>query len=159
MSMLKHIMKSLLLAFGSNLGDRQQTLEDAYIEIGKLPDTELVCVSRFYETKPVGGPAGQPDYLNAAGIIKTRCSPHELFNQLRAIELQFGRIRKERWGARTLDIDILLCENEIIETPELFIPHKEMLNREFVLLPASEIAPDWIHPVSNLTIRQHLELL
>ncbi|MCL2744639.1 MAG: 2-amino-4-hydroxy-6-hydroxymethyldihydropteridine diphosphokinase [Planctomycetaceae bacterium] len=152
-------MKSVLLAFGSNLGDRRQTLENAYIEIGKLPDTELVCVSGLYETKPVGGPVGQPDYLNAAGIIKTRSSPQELLKQLQAIELQFGRIRKERWGARTLDIDILLYENEVIETPKLIIPHKEMLNREFVLLPAGEIAPDWIHPVSNLTIRQHFELL
>jgi len=152
-------MKSVLLAFGSNLGDRQQTLESAYIEIGKLPDTELVCVSGLYETKPVGGPVGQPDYLNAAGIIKTWSSPQELLKQLQAIELQFGRIRKERCGARTLDIDILLYENEVIETPKLIIPHKEMLNREFVLLPAGEIAPDWIHPVSNLTIRQHFELL
>jgi 2-amino-4-hydroxy-6-hydroxymethyldihydropteridine diphosphokinase len=146
----------VLLAFGSNLGNRQQTLENAYSEIGKLPDTELVRISKFCETRPVGGPAGQPDYLNSAAVIETWYSPKELLKQLQAIEKQFGRTRNEHWGARTLDIDILLYGDSVIETAELTIPHREMLNRRFVLLPAAEIASGWIHPVSGKTMSQHL---
>jgi 2-amino-4-hydroxy-6-hydroxymethyldihydropteridine diphosphokinase len=149
----------ILLALGSNLGNRRETLESAWKEIGNLPETKTWRISRFYETKPVGGPINQPDFLNAAGVIATTLPPQQLLEQLQEIENRFGRVRTEHWGARTLDIDILLYGNQIISTPTLTIPHPEMLQRRFVLEPAEEIAADTVHPITGQTIREHLYLL
>jgi 2-amino-4-hydroxy-6-hydroxymethyldihydropteridine diphosphokinase len=148
-------MFSVLLSFGSNLGDRHKMLEDAWCVLGQTESIKTVRLSPFYETEPVGGPAGQPMYLNAAGIVQTTMPPMELLEVLQRIENDFGRIRAERWGARTLDIDILLYEDRIIESPTLTIPHIEMLHRQFVLAPAHDIAADWIHPLTKKTLREH----
>ena len=148
-------MFSVLLSIGSNLGDRHITLNGAWHVLGQMDDIETVRLSPVYETEPVGGPAGQPKYINAAGIIRTSFSPMELLEILQKVEADFGRIRTERWGARTLDIDILLYENRIVELPNLTIPHVEMLHRQFVLEPAKDIAADWVHPITKKTIEEH----
>jgi 2-amino-4-hydroxy-6-hydroxymethyldihydropteridine diphosphokinase len=149
----------ILLALGSNLGNRRETLESAWKEIGNLPETKTLRMSRFYETKPVGGPTNQPEFLNAAGMIDTKLTPQSLLEKLQEIENRFGRVRTEHWGPRTLDIDILLYGNEIVSTPTLTIPHPEMLRRCFVLEPAEEIAANTVHPITGQTIREHLHLI
>ena len=148
-------MISVLLSFGSNLGERHTTLDSAWRVLGHTENIHAVKLSPFYETEPVGGPAGQPKYLNAAGIIQTTMPPEELLTVLQKIEADFGRIRAERWGARTLDIDILLYGNQMVELPFLTIPHIEILHRQFVLEPAKDIAADWIHPRTGKTIGEH----
>ena len=152
---MKVTMFPVLLAFGSNLGDRHETLNGAWRTLGQTENIEPVRLSPFYETEPAGGPADQPKYINAAGIIRTTLPPMELLELLQKIEAGFGRVRAERWGARTLDIDILLYENRIVELPRLTIPHAEMLHRQFVLEPAGAIAADWIHPLTKKTIAEH----
>lgn len=151
-------MQDVLLAFGSNLGDRQKILENAWSAIVLLPGVETIRISRFHTTKAVGGPKGQPDFLNAAGLLRTRLEAQELLEKLQEIESRFGRIRREHWGPRTLDIDILLFGDRIIETPMLVVPHREMLHRDFVLLPALEVAPNMIHPIANKTIQAIVDL-
>jgi len=148
-------MPLILLSFGSNLGDRHATLNSAWHVLGQTDSIEAVRLSPFYETEPVGGSAEQPKYINAAGIIRTTLPPMELLETLQKIEADFGRIRTERWGARTLDIDILLYEDQIVELPTLTIPHIEMLHRQFVLEPANDIAADWVHPLTQKTIGEH----
>ena len=148
-------MHLVLLAFGSNLGNRHAALGEAWYTLGQTDRIATVRLSPFYETEPVGGLTEQPMYINAAGIIQTSLSPLELLETLHKIEHNFGRIRAERWGARTLDIDILLYENQIIELPTLTIPHVEMLRRQFVLSPAKDIAGDWIHPLTQKTLYEH----
>ena len=149
-------MFSVLLSFGSNLGDRHKTLNDAWHVLGQTANVQTIKLSPFYETEPVGGPAGQPMYINAAGIIQTAMPPLELLKTLQKIEADFGRMPTERWGPRVLDIDILLYEDRIVELPSLIIPHAEMLHREFVLIPANDIAGDWIHPITKKMLREHL---
>ncbi len=145
----------VLLGFGSNLGDCRETLSGAWREIAQLAGVDAVRISGFYETKPVGGPPNQPNYWNAAGLIRTSLPPETLLAELQEIENRYGRVRVQRWGARTLDIDILLYGTIILDTPTLTIPHIEMLRRRFVLEPACEIAPDMIHPQSGKPLRAH----
>jgi 2-amino-4-hydroxy-6-hydroxymethyldihydropteridine diphosphokinase len=149
-------MTHVLLAFGSNSGDREKTIADAWEMLSHTQGITVLQLSLFYETEPVGGPEAQGMYINAAGTIGTALLPLPLLTELHKIETAFGRIRRERWGTRTLDIDILLYGDTILNTPELTIPHPEMLNRRFVLQPANDIAADWIHPVSELTIGKWL---
>jgi len=94
-------------------------------------------------------------YLNAAGIIQTSLPPTELLEVLQKIESDFGRVRTERWGARTLDIDILLYGDRIVRLPTLTIPHESMLKRQFVLVPAKDIAGDWVHPTTRKMLREY----
>ena len=152
-------MFSVLLSFGSNLGNRHQTLDDAWRVLEQTPNIKTVRLSSFYETEPVGGPARQPKYINAAGIIQTDVSPEELLKILQKIETDFGRVRSERWEARTLDIDILLYEDRVLALPTLTIPHTEMLHRQFVLIPVQDIAADWIHPLTGRTLQAHWKVL
>ncbi|MDR0706139.1 MAG: 2-amino-4-hydroxy-6-hydroxymethyldihydropteridine diphosphokinase [Planctomycetaceae bacterium] len=149
----------ILLALGSNLGNRHETLESAWKAIGNLPETKTLRISRFYGTQPVGGPTNQPEFLNAAGVAETTLPAQILLEKLLDIELRLGRVRVEHWGPRTLDVDLLLYGDQIISTPTLTIPHPEMLRRRFVLEPAEEIAADTIHPVTGQTIREHLYLI
>ena len=142
----------VLLGLGSNLGDRQETLLAAWSELGELPEVETVRISRLIETQAVGGPADQPNHLNAVGLIRTTLAPQRLLNVLHDIERRFGRVRTELWGPRTLDLDILLFGDLIVKTGTLTIPHPEMLRRDFVMEPAVEIAPDFVHPETNLSL-------
>jgi 2-amino-4-hydroxy-6-hydroxymethyldihydropteridine diphosphokinase len=145
-----------LVSLGSNLGDRRGTLEGAIRALGDVPGVILQRVSSFLETEPVGGPSGQAMYLNAAAALETSLDPLELLRVLQHIETQFGRVRTIRWGARSLDLDLLLFDDSVINTPELSLPHPRMASRRFVLEPLAEIAPLAVEPVSKRTIAELL---
>lgn len=145
---------SSAIALGSNLGNSLQIVLDAVDVIASQPQIELIACSRWHKTKAIGPP--QPDYINGCIIVNTSLTPQKLLETLQLIEQQFGRERNIRWGARTLDLDLILYRDLIMNTPELQIPHPRMRERAFVLLPLAEIAPDWIEPVTKLTIRQLL---
>ncbi len=143
-------MKQCAIGLGSNLGDSLAILTGAIDRLRIHPQIELVAISSWYLTAPVGPP--QPDYTNGCVTLQTSLTPLDLLNTLHAIEAEFGRIRQEIWGARTLDLDLLLYDNLIIDLPTLQIPHPRMCERAFVLLPLAEIAADWIEPRSGNSI-------
>lgn len=138
------------IALGSNLGNSLHTLESALATLAQAPEICLQARSHWYQTKAVGPP--QPDYLNGCILLTTTLKPHALLQVLLDTEKQFGRVRRERWGPRTLDLDLLLYDDWILHTPDLQIPHPRMTERAFVLVPLAEIAPDWIEPVSGKAI-------
>ena len=146
------------IAMGSNVGQRAQTLRKALDMMRQSGDITLRRVSSFIETKPVGGPEYQEDYLNAAVEIETTLPPKDLLASLHAIETALGRDRnkQQRWAPRTCDLDILLYGHEIINTPNLTIPHPRMCERMFVLQPLAEIAPTLQHPESFKTTSEML---
>ncbi len=149
------------IALGSNLGDREQTIESARSALDHHPRITTTRCSALIETDPVG-PAGQGPYLNGVTEISTDLSPRELLNALLDIERSHGRIRSEtdqRWGPRTLDLDLILYADRIIDEPGLTLPHPRMHERRFVLEPLAAIAPDAMHPVLNATARQLLARL
>lgn len=127
-----------VLALGSNLGDRLGTLQGCVQAIGRLPETDVLAISPVYETVPVGGPA-QPDYLNAVLIVQTGLRPRELLQAAHGIEADFGRVRDERFGPRTLDIDIISYSGQICSDPVLTLPHPRAHERGFVLVPWHDI--------------------
>jgi 2-amino-4-hydroxy-6-hydroxymethyldihydropteridine diphosphokinase len=131
---------SAYLAIGGNLGDRLGFLTEAVRRLHRLPHTRVVTASSVYETAPVG-PA-QPDFLNAAVHLDTTLSPPELLAECQRIEAALGRVRDERWGPRTIDLDLLWYENATLAEPALTLPHPRMSERSFVLTPLAEIAPD-----------------
>jgi 2-amino-4-hydroxy-6-hydroxymethyldihydropteridine diphosphokinase len=141
------------IALGSNIGASQAILEGALKTLEQTPGITIKAKSSWYKTAPIGGPS-QPDYLNGAAILQVQLSPQQLLKTLLEIEQEFGRVRQERWGPRTLDLDVLLFDDLIIETPDLQIPHPRMTERAFVLVPLAEIAPDWIEPVTGEPISQ-----
>ncbi|MFG0292961.1 MAG: 2-amino-4-hydroxy-6-hydroxymethyldihydropteridine diphosphokinase [Phycisphaerales bacterium JB050] len=149
------------IALGSNLGDREATIESARSAMNAHPRITTVRCSRLIETDPVG-PAGQGPYLNGATEIATDLTPPELLKALLEIERSLGRVRSEtdeRWGARTIDLDILLYADEVIDEPGLTVPHPRMQERRFVLEPLAQIAPDARHPVLGTTASEMLEAL
>ncbi len=145
-------MATALVALGSNLGDRRQILETALAALAAHSGIRLVAKSTFHSTRPIGGPPGQDDFLNAAARLETSLAPQELHSVLKAIEMAAGRVRAERWAPRTLDLDLLLYDRQMIETTELTVPHPRMAFRRFVLEPAAEIAPGMRHPTIGWTI-------
>lgn len=132
--------ETAFLGLGSNLGDRAGTIRRALREIGRLPGTRLDAVSSLYETLPVGPP--QPPYVNAVARVTTRLDPRELLAACLDVEARFGRVRAERWGPRTLDIDLLLFGEREIDEPGLAVPHPRMTGRAFVLVPLAELDPE-----------------
>lgn len=144
-------MQKCAIALGSNLGNSRKTLEDSLTVLNNTPGIDILKVSSWYQTKPVSS-IPQPDYVNGCAILNVRQTPEELLTLLQAIELQFGRVRNEKWGARTLDLDILLYGDLIINAPNLIIPHPRMTERAFVLVPLAEIAGDWQEPTSGKAI-------
>ncbi|MBR6229642.1 MAG: 2-amino-4-hydroxy-6-hydroxymethyldihydropteridine diphosphokinase [Eubacterium sp.] len=144
------------LGVGSNQGDREGFLRAAFAALEEDPMIRDMRMSKIIETKPYGV-EDQPDFLNAAIGFRTLYSPEELLDRLHEIENRNGRERKERWGPRTLDLDILLYEDRVLQTEDLRIPHVELHLREFVLGPLSEIAPWKIHPVLGKSILQLYE--
>ncbi|NJL64061.1 MAG: 2-amino-4-hydroxy-6-hydroxymethyldihydropteridine diphosphokinase [Methylacidiphilales bacterium] len=140
------------IAIGSNLGDSQEIVVAAMETLAQTPGIELLTKSSWYRTKAVGPP--QPDYLNGCAILQVEMIPELLLEILLNIENKYGRIRRDRWGARTLDLDLLLYNDLILNTPKLQIPHPRMGDRAFVLVPLAEIAPDWLEPVSQRTIKE-----
>lgn len=134
------------IAIGSNLASPLEQVNAAVKALGDIPESRILAISSFYRTPPLG-PQDQPDYLNAAVALETTLAPEELLNHTQRIELQQGRVRKdERWGPRTLDLDIMLFGNEVINTERLTVPHYDMKNRGFMLWPLFEIAPDVVFP-------------
>ncbi len=130
----------IFIALGSNLGDRAATLRAALDALTSEGDIRLVRCSTLHETEPVGGPPGQPRYLNAAAELETEIGPRRLLERMLAIEARFGRQRGERNGPRTLDLDLLLYGAMRIDEPGLVVPHPRMWERSFVLTPLREIA-------------------
>jgi 2-amino-4-hydroxy-6-hydroxymethyldihydropteridine diphosphokinase len=145
---------------GSNIGDSQATLQKAIAEITALPDLQVVRHSIWHKSRPVGGAPGQSDYFNGAALVETKIPPLPLLAELQQIETRLGRVRGERWGPRTLDVDILLYGSDVTETAMLILPHPRLTFRRFVLMPAAEIAPKMLHPVIGWPIERlllHLE--
>jgi len=132
------------VALGSNLDDPVGQVRRAFAELDALPGTRLVTRSRLYHTAPVGPP--QPDYVNAAAVLDTTLDADALFDGLLAIEKAHGRVRAERWGPRTLDLDLLVYGDAVIDTPRLTVPHPQLGRRPFVLLPLAEVAGDLVVP-------------
>ncbi|EHZ2537696.1 2-amino-4-hydroxy-6-hydroxymethyldihydropteridine diphosphokinase [Vibrio parahaemolyticus] len=134
-------MITAYIAVGSNLADPVSQAQQAIEALKTLPNSKFVQASSLYSSTPMG-PQNQPDYINAVVAIKTNLTPLELLDCTQAIEQEQGRVRKdERWGPRTLDLDIVLYGNEVINSERLIVPHYGMREREFVLYPLAEIAP------------------
>ena len=147
--------RRVYIAIGSNLASPLEQVNAAIQAIGEIPDSRIMAVSSFYRTPPLG-PQDQPDYLNAAVALETTLAPEALLDHNQRIELQQGRVRKaERWGPRTLDLDIMLFGDEVINTERLTVPHYDMKNRGFMLWPLVEIAPELLFP-GNTPLRTYL---
>ncbi len=144
--------KQVAIALGSNLGDSRAILEAAIDQLSQDPQIKVQAQSHWYQTAAIGPP--QPDYLNGCVSLLTTDLPEPLLEKLLAIEAQFGRVRRERWGPRTLDLDILLYEQVVIQTPTLTVPHPYLHERAFVLAPLAEICPGWMHPLQQQTIAE-----
>jgi len=133
-------MSQAWIALGSNLGDPPAQLRHAIDAVRALDGVSVTAVSSFYRTDPVG-PPGQPDFCNAVAGIETRLAPEALLARLQAIERTAGRERSERWGPRTLDLDLLFYDDAVIDAPDLQVPHPRLAERAFVLVPLAEVAP------------------
>ncbi|MDD4179383.1 MAG: 2-amino-4-hydroxy-6-hydroxymethyldihydropteridine diphosphokinase [Candidatus Margulisbacteria bacterium] len=147
---------TVYLSLGSNVGDREEYIEQAVFLLEKNPNIQVAKRSSNYETEAEGG-ADQPPFINAAVEIRTKLPPHKLLEICQEIETALGRERELEWGPRTIDIDILLYEGEIVSDDKLQIPHPLMHERLFVLKPLKEIAPRAIHPVLEKTIEALFE--
>lgn len=142
------------LGIGSNLGNREENIRKALSILDEADGITVRTVSSCYETEPVGPVSGQDDFYNVAAEIETTLGPKELLSRANSVEQRLGRVRGERWGPRTIDIDILLWEDMVVDEDELTIPHPEMTRRAFVLTPLAEIAPDAIHPTAQRSIAE-----
>ncbi len=147
-------MSSALVGFGSNLGDPVRQFERAIEQLAQLPETTLDRVASPVWVPAVGGPPDQPHFLNSAVRLQTGLSPQALRAQLYDLESQLGRVRDEPWGPRAIDLDLLFYDHEVQFDPELILPHPWMAIRSFVMKPAAEIAPDWVHPLMPATLEQ-----
>ncbi|MFC1771209.1 2-amino-4-hydroxy-6-hydroxymethyldihydropteridine diphosphokinase [Candidatus Margulisiibacteriota bacterium] len=145
-------MTEIFLGLGANLGDRQQNITNAVKLLEKHEDIKIEKISSLIQTKFSGGSDKQPDYLNGALKIQSDLSPQELLAYLEGIERAMGRIGKTNWLPRPIDIDILFYGHEVICEDDLTIPHPLLHERDFVIIPLLEIAPDFVHPIFNETI-------
>src|SRR5262249_31266750 len=151
------------IALGSNLGDRRDNLDRALAHLRVSPGIAVAKVSSYHETDPVGGPAGQGKFLNAAAELQTDLSPEDLLLLLLAVEMKLGRVRAERFGPRIIDLDMLLYDAQAVEIHtadlDLVVPHPRMHQRAFVLEPLVEIAPLAVHPGLVSTVQDLLRAL
>ncbi|MBE3069632.1 MAG: 2-amino-4-hydroxy-6-hydroxymethyldihydropteridine diphosphokinase [Planctomycetes bacterium] len=152
-------MATVYLGLGSNLGDRRANIAAALAAIAAHPAIHIEATSTLIETAPVGGPPGQGPFLNGAARLRTDLAPAALLAELKAVERAGGRHDGPRWGPRPIDLDILLYGAEVLDTPDLAIPHPRLRERRFVLAPLAEIAPDAVDPVTGLTVRALLARL
>lgn len=145
-------LQQAAIALGSNLGDSRATLEGALQALDDLEGIRVLSRSSWYRSAPVG-PA-QPDYLNGCALLAVSLAPETLLERLLETENRFGRVRLERWGARTLDLDLILYGDRTLASERLQLPHPRLRERAFVLLPLAEIAPAWIDPVTGRPIAE-----
>ena len=138
-------MSTAYVALGSNLGNREENLRTALKHLEEN-GVQVVKVSTFIETEPYGV-TDQPGFINAVCQVATELAPLELLRLLLSIEQEMGRVRLRRWGERNIDLDLLLYEDAVLESEELTLPHPDMHNRDFVLVPLAEIAPEEVHPL------------
>lgn len=141
-------MTQVYVALGANLADPIKQLNQAVVELGHLTGKDQVIVSSYYSSTPMGDII-QPDYVNAVAGFQTELTPLDLLDALQAIENRQGRVREQRWGPRTLDLDLLLYGNQMINTPRLTVPHYGMKQRDFVLVPLAEIATNLVLPTGE----------
>ena len=141
------------IAIGANLGDRAATIRGALDALRRTKAVRVVRVSRFIENPAVGGPAGAPPFLNGAAELSTTLDPHALLATLLEIERGLGRERRQKWAPRTIDLDLLLYDDVVIRSDDLTVPHPLMHERDFVLTPLAQIAPDVVHPLLQKTVR------
>lgn len=150
--------QSALIAFGSNMGDRNSSWHEA-LSLLTAQGIEILRVSRLLETAPVGGPDGQSSFLNSALTVGTTLPAGRLVEALLAVERDIGRVRETRWGSRLVDLDLMLYEQQIHDSGLCLVPHPRLTFRRFMLEPACEIATDWIHPITKCSLGQLLEQL
>lgn len=152
-------MPFCLIGLGSNLGHRQESLDQAVDHLARHPQMSLHATSRWHETQPVGGPTPQGLFLNGAALVETSLAPASVLEALRGIESALGRRRRERWGPRIIDLDLLLYDDRVVEEPSLVVPHPRMAWRRFVLEPAAEVAGAMVHPLIGWSVARLLEHL
>jgi 2-amino-4-hydroxy-6-hydroxymethyldihydropteridine diphosphokinase len=143
------------IGLGSNLGEREAMIRLALDDLARLPSTVLLRASSLYDTEPVGE-VDQPNFLNAVAQIDTELTARQLLWNLQLIEKRLGRVRTQRWGPRTIDLDLLLYGNQVVEEADLKVPHPELTRRSFVLVPLVELDPLLVHPVTGETLLNHL---
>jgi 2-amino-4-hydroxy-6-hydroxymethyldihydropteridine diphosphokinase len=151
-------MAKAAIGVGGSLGDREATVRAALAALGELPRTRLLAASRLHETAPVGGVAQRP-FINACAVVDTDLPPRELLDELLRIETRFDRVRIARWEDRTLDLDLLLYDDLVLDDPACTIPHPEMHRRAFVLAPLAEIAGEWVVPGLGKTVGELLRVV
>jgi 2-amino-4-hydroxy-6-hydroxymethyldihydropteridine diphosphokinase len=144
--------QQVAIALGSNLGDSRATLEEALAALHHNEGVRLIRRSSWYRSAPIG--PVQPDYVNGCALLEVALAPEALLDVLQATENRFGRVRAERWGPRTLDLDLIFYGQLRIATERLELPHPRMAERAFVLLPLAEIAAEWIDPVSGRPVAE-----
>ncbi|HET7498049.1 MAG TPA: 2-amino-4-hydroxy-6-hydroxymethyldihydropteridine diphosphokinase [Candidatus Eisenbacteria bacterium] len=152
------MMRRVYVGIGSNLGDREFLVRKAVESLRQLPQTNVSGVSSLYDTEPVGE-TEQPPFLNAVAWIETELLPRELLWQMLLIEKRMGRVRSKRWGPRSIDLDLLFYDDELIDEPDLQVPHPEAHRRAFVLYPLLELDPNFRHPVTGETVRRMIQKL
>jgi len=150
-------MARCLVGCGSNLGNRRELLDRAVELLRFMPGVRILATSRYREFRPVGGPNGQTPFLNAACLLETDLGPNELLGMLKAVENTLERQREIRWGPRTIDLDLLLYGDVVVNSEELVLPHPRMSTRRFVLEPCVEIAAEFRHPVAGCSVGDLLE--
>ena len=152
-------MSKCLIALGSNLGNRQHHLDEAVTRLLARENIDFLARSRPITTNPIGGPTGQHHFLNEVLMIETNRTPESLLTCAQQVEQELGRVRHQRWGARTIDIDLLMVDQMIVQSPSLQLPHPRMMYRQFVLQPATEIAPELEHPLVGWSLAKLLDNL
>lgn len=148
--------ETVFLLLGSNTGDRERSLEKALVRLEEIDGLEIVATSAIYVSEAEDMPPGSPSFLNQVVMVDYKYLPHELLNAVEMIEKSLGRSGKGQKKPRTIDIDILLFGQEIIETDRLSIPHRELLDRPFAMVPLLQVEPDIIHPVTKRPVSEFL---